>query len=78
MPPGPIETSWSFYPDSTAVTASASIPLISLVGQEIDCHPEVIFAGLQINKGMGACITDRLAHLMLKRDLPVVDKRRSP
>jgi UDP-N-acetyl-D-galactosamine dehydrogenase len=73
------QTKWNFLPFRPGLVGGHCIGVdpyyLTHKAQEVGYHPEVILAGRRINDGMGAFVANEVAHLMMRRGLPVVGSR---
>ncbi|MEM8664120.1 MAG: nucleotide sugar dehydrogenase [Pseudomonadota bacterium] len=72
-------TKWNFLPFTPGLVGGHCIGVdpyyLTHRAVEAGYHPEIILAGRRINDGMGAHVVDRVARLMMRRRLSVVDSR---
>lgn len=72
-------TKWNFLPFRPGLVGGHCIGVdpyyLTHKAQEVGYHPEVILAGRRINDGMASHVADRVAKLMLRKNIPVLGSR---
>jgi len=70
-------TKWNFLPFRPGLVGGHCIGVdpyyLTYRAQEIGYHPEVILAGRRINNSMGSYVADRVARMMMRKGIPVVN-----